>query len=63
MVGGHSGFLRTYKWLTWDFFWVGMKNDIKGFVEKCSMCQQNKVFTLSSVGLIKTIAYSRKNMG
>ncbi|RVX01071.1 Transposon Tf2-2 polyprotein [Vitis vinifera] len=35
VVGGHSGFLRTYKRLIRDFFWVGMKNDIKEFVEKC----------------------------
>ena len=38
MVGGHSGFLRTYKRLTGDFFWVSMKNDIKEFVEKCLVC-------------------------
>ncbi|RVW33015.1 Retrovirus-related Pol polyprotein from transposon 17.6, partial [Vitis vinifera] len=38
VVGGHSGFLRTYKRLTGDFFWVSMKNDIKEFVEKCLVC-------------------------
>lgn len=55
VVGGHSGFLRTYKRLTRDFFWVGMKNDIKEFVEKCLVCQQNKTLTLSPAGLLQPL--------
>lgn len=38
-VRGHSGFLRTYKWLTSNLYWWGMKNDIKKFVEECTICQ------------------------
>ena len=60
MVGGHSGFLRTYKRLTRDFFWVGMKNDIKEFVEKCLVCQQNKALTLSPAGLLQPLPIPEK---
>ncbi|RVW83267.1 Transposon Tf2-12 polyprotein [Vitis vinifera] len=55
VVGGHSGFLWTYKRLTRDFFWVDMKNDIKEFVEKCPVCQQNKTLTLSPAGLLQPL--------
>ena len=55
VVGGHFGFLRTYKRLTRDFFWVGMKNDIKEFVEKCLVCQKNKALTLSPAGLLQPL--------
>ncbi|RVW39687.1 Transposon Tf2-8 polyprotein [Vitis vinifera] len=60
VVGGHSEFLRTYKRLTRDFFWVGMKNDIKEFVEKCLVCQQNKTLTLSLAGLLQPLSIPDK---
>ncbi|RVW35112.1 hypothetical protein CK203_085924 [Vitis vinifera] len=37
------------------FLWVGMKNDIKEFVEKCLVCQQNKTLTLSPAGLLQPL--------
>ena len=39
LVGGHSGFLRTYKRVVADVYWMGMKQDIKHLVEECSICQ------------------------
>ena len=38
------------------FFWVGMKNDIKEFVKKCLVCQQNKTLTLSPVELLQPLS-------
>ena len=38
VVGGHSGLVRTYKRLASDVYWMGMKNDIKRFVEECPIC-------------------------
>ena len=52
--------MRTHKQLTRDFFWVGMKNDIKEFVEKCLVCQQNKALTLSPAGLLQPLPIPKK---
>lgn len=50
-IGGHSGFLRTYKRLASVLYWQGMKKDVKRFVEECPVCQQNKTLALSPTGL------------
>ena len=42
------------------FFCVVMKNDIKELVEKCLVCQQNKVLTLSPVGLLQPLPIQKK---
>ena len=55
LVGGHSGFLRTYKRVASKVYWKGMKNDIKSFVEKCAICQQNKYQALSPSGLLQPL--------
>ena len=55
VVGGHSGFLRTYKRLAADVSWMGMQKDIKRFVEECSVCQRNKYLSLTSAGLLQSL--------
>lgn len=52
-VGGHGGFLRTFKRIFNEFFWVGMRRDIKQFVATCDVCQRNKYETLSPAGLLQ----------
>ena len=42
ILGGHSGFLRTYKRINGELYWKGMKVDVKRYVEECDICQQNK---------------------
>lgn len=56
IMGGHSGFLRTYKRITGELYWVGMKADVKKFVEECCVCQHNKSMTVSPVGLLQPLA-------
>ncbi|KAL4013706.1 hypothetical protein IC575_025889 [Cucumis melo] len=48
---GHSGFLRTYKRLTGELYWKGMK-DIKKYCDECAICQRNKTSALSPAGLL-----------
>ena len=52
VMGGHSGFLRTYKRLTGELFWVGMKSEVQKYCEECATCQRNKTLALSPAGLL-----------
>ncbi|KAL4025181.1 hypothetical protein IC575_013559 [Cucumis melo] len=52
VVGGHSGFLRTYKRAAAELFWEGMKADIKKHCEECLTCQRSKSLALSPAGLL-----------
>ena len=47
VLGGHSGFLRTYKRMTGELFWVGMKAEVQKYCEECMTCQRNKTLALS----------------
>ncbi|KAL0544648.1 hypothetical protein IC582_019766 [Cucumis melo] len=52
VFGGHSRFFRTYKRLTGELYWEGMKGDIKKYCEECLICQGNKALALSPAGLL-----------
>lgn len=52
VFGIHSGFLRTYKRLTGELYWEGMKGDVKKYVEECVACQRNKSLALSPAGFL-----------
>jgi hypothetical protein len=56
LVGGHSGFLRTYHRFKKEFFWDGLKNDVQRFVAECLVCQQNKVETIKTLGILQPLA-------
>ena len=51
-LGGHSGFLKTYHRVKNEFFWDGLKSNIQKFVEEFLVCQQNKVETIKTPGLL-----------
>ncbi|KAL0548958.1 hypothetical protein IC582_013436 [Cucumis melo] len=51
-VGGHSGFLRTYKRISGELYWQGMKAVVKKYCAECLICQQNKTLCLSPAGLL-----------
>ncbi|KAA0052082.1 ty3-gypsy retrotransposon protein [Cucumis melo var. makuwa] len=52
VIGGHSGFLRTYKRVAGELYWDGMKADIKKHCEECLTCQRSKSLALSPSGLL-----------
>ena len=55
-LGGHSGFLITYHRVKKYFFWDGLKSDIQNFVAEFLVCQQNKVETIKTSGLLQPLS-------
>jgi hypothetical protein len=55
-VGGHSIFLKTYHRVKKDFFWDGLKTNVQRFVAECVVCQQNKVETIKTPGLLQPLS-------
>lgn len=44
-IKGHSGYLKTFHRVKQDFFWKGMKIDVKNHIKCCEGCQRIKVDT------------------
>jgi hypothetical protein len=55
-VGGNLGFLKTYHRVKKDVFWDGLKNDVQRFMVECLVCQQNKVETIKTPGLLQPLS-------
>ncbi|TYK04251.1 Transposon Ty3-I Gag-Pol polyprotein [Cucumis melo var. makuwa] len=52
VFGGHFGFHRTYKRLTRELFWHGVKGDVQKHCKECTVCQRNKSLSLSPARLL-----------
>ena len=50
-MASHSGFLKPYQRAKREFFWQGIRADIKAFVRECDVCQRikSKTSTLASL--------------
>ena len=57
-VGGLSRFLKTYHRVNKDLFSDGLKNDVQRFVVEFLVCQQNKVETINTLGLLQPLSIS-----
>ena len=55
ILGGHSGFLRTYKRMSGELYWKEMKVDVKKYVEHCEVCQRNKFEATKPAGVLQPI--------
>lgn len=42
-LSGHRGILETNRKIRDNFFWKGMTNDIKTYIDSCVTCQRNKI--------------------
>jgi hypothetical protein len=55
-VGGNSGFLKTYHRVKKDLFGDGLKTNVQRFVVECVVCQQNKLETIKTPGLLQPLS-------
>ncbi|MCH90660.1 hypothetical protein A2U01_0011582, partial [Trifolium medium] len=51
-MGGHYGFLRTYRRLADTIYWVGMQKHVRDFVRACDTCQRQKYVATTPGGLL-----------
>lgn len=54
-VRDHFGFHKTLSHLRRDFRCPGMRNIVKTFIQKCTICQQNKYDSMSPAGLLQPL--------
>ncbi|GBG71146.1 hypothetical protein CBR_g8448 [Chara braunii] len=52
---GHFGYKKTSANLVQRFWWPGMFNDAKKYVETCQVCQRDKPRTQAPLGLLKPL--------
>ena len=55
-VAGHLGFLKCFQRAKREFYWHGMKADLKKFIKKCNVCQRIKSKTSAPTGLLQPLA-------
>ncbi|PNX83762.1 retrotransposon-related protein, partial [Trifolium pratense] len=54
-MGGHFGFLRTYRRLASNLYWIGMQKRVRDFVRACDICQRQKYANTSPGGLLQPL--------
>jgi len=57
---GHSGFHKTLSRAKANFYWMGMKADIKNFIKECDIYQRNKNETIHPAGLLQPLPIPTK---
>jgi hypothetical protein len=62
LIGGHSGFLKTYQRIKKDFFLEILKTDIQNFLVECLVFQQNKGEN-QDLGYFTTIIHTNAALG
>lgn len=54
-TAGHHGVGRTYHTIKESFYWAGMKNHIKEYVQSCDRCQRTKWDQKRPAGLLQPL--------
>lgn len=56
LISGHSSYLKTLHRVKQDFYWQGMKSDIKNHIRCCEVCQRTKYVNSKSDGLLQHLS-------
>ena len=54
-LGGHLGYLKTLHRLQKDFYWFGLRQELKQYVRECDVCQKLKHETCFLAGLLQPL--------
>ena len=46
---------KSYSRLKKEFFWAGMRKNIRHFIKECEVCQRNKTENLRPAGLLQSL--------
>ena len=59
-LGRHSGFLKTFHKVKRDFYWPGLREDVKKHFKECDACQRLKAKTCNVAGLLQPLSIPDK---
>ena len=59
-LGGHSGYVKTLYRVKQDFYWPGMKKDLRQYIKECDVCQQVKHENCKPAGLLQPLPIPSK---
>lgn len=59
-LAGHAGYDKTIHRARKDFFWPGMKADVKRFIRECDTSQRVKAENLSPTGLLQPLSIPKR---
>ena len=54
-LAGHAGYDKTIHRARKNFFWPGMKSNVKRFIRECDICQRVKSENVSPTGLLQPL--------
>lgn len=54
-IGGHYGYEKTYQRIKREFYWKGLKKEVRQYIKHCWICQQNKHETVLPAGLLQPL--------
>ncbi|KAE8655617.1 hypothetical protein F3Y22_tig00117021pilonHSYRG00031 [Hibiscus syriacus] len=55
LMGGHASITRTFQRLAANFYWKGMRKEVRQFVIECEVCQRMKSVSLAPAGLLQPL--------
>ena len=59
-LGGHSSYVKTLHRVKQDFYWPGMKKDLKQYIKECDVCQRVKHENCRVAGLLQPLPIPSK---